>query len=489
MDSYELLEVLPSDHQNAPSETRYELSDLDQTITGIHNPAAIIYEVPSSIDNATFSKGIESGLSHALSQIPVAAGTIHRDQKTNRYFVRRRNVSTVRLGIRHMERDESFPSFKTLKADNFPLRIITDSRPKLFTAGSEPSDLPLGVRIEDGCPVSYFQVNYIRGGIILTSAIHHLCADAMSIDAIFLTWAASTKAAIEGSAIPTYIPNFDRTYFNATAKPDADELEALKLRVKGLKLVDLKQQTSMEPTPPLTPPKQQPQIADQMFHFPESSVKRLKKTCWPKEPGAYVSTYDCITALMWRAITRARIPYHKWDTATTKTMVLSAFNVRDKFGPVVTGAYFGNGITSALTDPLTVGQVIGAEGLPRAAYTIRQCILDVKETSVPDILKLRLGLEGTHKVKVGADFHFGTDIAATSLSSMKVFQKYDFGFGLPQALRAPSLPCDGIIAVFPMCPWRGNDEGAEVHVGLEQSCLERLRKDPELLTYCEPRGL
>jgi hypothetical protein len=149
--------------------------------------------------------------------------------------------------------------------------------------------------------------------------------------------------------------------------------------------------------------------------------------------------------------------------------------------------YFGNAITSALTHSITVTQLIEPSSLPQAAQTIRQGITDVNEDTLPDILKLRAGVKGTHKVRPDANFFFGNDIAVTSLTNIQTFKKYDYGFGLPQAFTTPSWPADGVIALYPTCPWRSDDEGVEVQITLEKSCLERMKKDEEFLKFFELR--
>lgn len=482
MDFYAVQDILPADHETAPPETRYELSDLDQETTPVYNLLALTYKLSRDFDKPAFLKHLQTGLSHTLAQIPITAGTLHRDAG-NRFYIRRRNESTVKLGIRYMEEDESFPSYRTMKEKGFPSSIITSNRLKLFCAGSEPSILPMGIRIEDGCPISYFQVNFVRGGLLLTTAIHHLAADGGSVDAFTVAWAAATKASFEENDLPAFDLNIERTYFNAT-KPDAEELESLKQRVKGHKLIEV------QPPPPAstqsTPPKQQPQIEDQIFHIRKSSLDNLKEECWPKEAGGYITPFDCITACVWKAVTRSRIPLHNWDAATTKTSVLSPLSVRGMF-PSVGLNYFGNSIASALTGFITVAQLLEPDSLPKASQIIRQCVTDIKEETLPDVLKLRKGLEGTHKVKPNANFFFGTDIAITSLTNIRAFKQYDYGFGLPQAFMTPSWPADGVIALYPTCPWRSDDEGVEIQVTLEKSCLERMKQDKEFLKFCELR--
>lgn len=44
------------------------------------------------------------------------------------------------------------------------------------------------------------------------------------------------------------------------------------------------------------------------FHFSKGSLQQLKEECKPSEHGAWVSTGDCVAAILWRALTRARSP-------------------------------------------------------------------------------------------------------------------------------------------------------------------------------------
>ena len=56
------------------------------------------------------------------------------------------------------------------------------------------------------------------------------------------------------------------------------------------------------PTPPSHP---RPAIATNFF-FSWDSLRSLKHACMPTDPTTWVSTGDCIGALLWRALTSAR---------------------------------------------------------------------------------------------------------------------------------------------------------------------------------------
>lgn len=59
---------------------------------------------------------------------------------------------------------------------------------------------------------------------------------------------------------------------------------------------------------------------------------------------------------------------------------------------------------------------------------------------------------------------------------------------LPKALRRPKLTVDCYVIVYPRRPTKNPDEGIEACVCLEVGCMERMLKDPELLSYAELRG-
>ncbi|KAM0551202.1 hypothetical protein ACHAPJ_008544 [Fusarium lateritium] len=72
-----------------------------------------------------------------------------------------------------------------------------------------------------------------------------------------------------------------------------------------------------------------------MFHFSEESLRRLKKDASPQiDDGAYVSTNDALSALIWRSIMTAELDYDELDGTETSVYNI-AIDGRNRSNPPI----------------------------------------------------------------------------------------------------------------------------------------------------------
>lgn len=470
---YETFDVLPSNHQSIQEDvTAFKLSDIDQQIPASYTKPCIFFPWPTdSPDSEKLVSYLRIGLQNVLTQNPLVGGKLHSIGE--RISVLRHNHEPIQFHVNHLESTSEFPTYEALAAGGFNPSLFATASGLLF-----PPNLNLGgFHREEGCPVSAFQASFIRGGLVLTMALHHMCGDATSIDHLFSLWAASTKAAKEGLPMPSWKPSLDRSYFTASHTPSTDEIEGLKKLTKGFKFLTIKPNEVATHTPP---PKMPP-MSLQMYHFSAESCAKLKALCKPADAGRFVSSYDCIAALSWRCMTRARVPYLKLDVASTATNCAHAVNTRGRLGDKVPKEYFGNGFTMAVTENFVVDQLIGEGSLPKAAQAMRQSILDVTEDSIPAIVNVRKGIEGREMMRW---MWAPQNVMGTSWTGMQPFTKYDFGNGLPDSLRLAVGTFDGTFGVLPANKIGGKSDGFDVYISLETGCQERLQADVEFQEYC-----
>lgn len=115
---------------------------------------------------------------------------------------------------------------------------------------------------------------------------------------------------------------------------------------------------------------------------------------------------------------------------------------------------------------------------------MRQSSSYVTENSVPDIARLLKGIEGREQARWTLQPH---NILGMSWHTVRVFSpEFDFGWGLPTALRPlpPSYP--GSVRMLPADRIDGKSNGLIAHVSLEKECMQRLKADPEYWELCSP---
>ncbi len=475
---FEAIDVFPTGYKKLPEVTKFDLSDLDHVVPGFHTTVCPVFPLSVDTNKDQLITSLKVGLQNVLRCIPLLGGTLQNDPQANRVYILRENHVPIELGVHYLDRDDSFPTYEKLAKDGFPPTFFALNATALTPPGSNVT----GFRRDDGCPVAVFQANFIKGGLIMTVAVSHLGADAKSIDHTYTLWANSSRAAREGSEMPTFRPMLDRSYFNVTAKPSAAETESLKKNVKGFTYQEVREEVSHES---LAEPKDLPETSLQVYHFTAHSSENLKHECWPKESGKYVSTYDCMAAATWRAMTKARLPYMKTLTSSSITTFSHAIDARGRFGSLVPNDYFGNAFIIGWAEPMEIEALLSERGLALAAQTIRKSILDFNASSIPDLLKVRRGIEGRQKMEF--DWSPG-NVVATSWTSMKALTGYDFGFGLPATIRTPVPPFEGILGVLPAASKVGESDGYDVYVVMEKQCQERLANDADYSAICQIRG-
>ncbi|KAH7229865.1 hypothetical protein BKA60DRAFT_552629 [Fusarium oxysporum] len=88
-----------------------------------------------------------------------------------------------------------------------------------------------------------------------------------------------------------------------------------------------------------------PVVKTRIWHFPKSKLQLLKAQCSAGlEPGTWISTYDAILSIMWRATVRAKSRLLKPDPATPSKAV-HAVNGRGRTGFPISDRYIGTAIT------------------------------------------------------------------------------------------------------------------------------------------------
>jgi hypothetical protein len=160
--------------------------------------------------------------------------------------------------------------------------------------------------------------------------------------------------------------------------------------------------------------------------------------------------------------------------------------------PPLPDHYLGNAVALPRTEPLAIKKILAENNLPQLAAAVRASIQSITPEYVSELPEWVAGLEDRRWISINMNSFLGMDLAGTSWREMTPYERHDFGFGLPKALRWPHPQFEGYVFVLPSrasVKPVGFDEGIEVIVCLEESCHDRLLKDTELLQYAQPRGL
>ncbi len=325
-------------------------------------------------------------------------------------------------------------------------------------------------------------------------AIHHAVSDGPGCDGFLSTWAERSAAIASGTPAAPAEKHFSiqGSALNV-ATPSQERIEELMDQYPVLK----NREGPMVPPPPGF---KMPDLVPQMWHFPKSRTQALKASITSalkaREASAevaesWVSTYDSIMALLWSSITRAKLPMLHPDLDSEISLV-HAVDTRKVRNPPLPERFLGVGAAAARCKPLAIKDAISPENLADLAAVVRASINSLTPEYLTGMLQWVAGHSDKRWLDINVNSFLGMDLTASSWQSLSAYEKHDFGFGLPKALRWPNPAFEGFVFLYPSRAAMKDpaaDEGVEVCVCLEKTCQERLMRDEMLLAYAQPRGL
>ncbi|KXJ88363.1 trichothecene 3-o-acetyltransferase [Microdochium bolleyi] len=487
------IRVKPATASGARLDKVYLLSDLDHLMPKLYVHMIEIFELPAQTDKTQVVNNLVEGLARTLADYPLLAGTLHFDNDARRIVVRVKPDSTVALHVKEAPSSE-IPAFAVLDQYDFPVHILDSPKvlPPLFVA-EHWNPIPSYDVSVDGPAVAGAQVTFIEGGLILGLAIPHQVCDAMGFERLLTTWAQYAASFAKGGDLNGLSAATDevspRSILSASGKwtHSAEEIMQYESQFPVMKLRD---------GPPAAPPVdfKMPVVKTRIWHFPRSKLNALKAKCSAgQEPGNWISTYDALLSIMWRATVRAKSPLVK-PAPDAPSKAVHAVNARGRAEPAIPARYIGACITMPQSENLTVRAVLGDldSTLPVLARAVRASINSVTPAYVAHLIKYAAGAQDLRWSELDMHWILSLDCMAFDWHTMNSYKAHDFGFGKPAAVRWPHPGFEGFFFVLPSRAGvrnAGPDEGLEVCFGIEESCFAQLEKDEEFLQYAEQRGV
>lgn len=455
------------------TEEVFNISLLDCIMPKMYIPITCTYRVEDSVDIEALIADLCSGLRKLLADYRFLAGSLFETDAGTSFVKRGPSRAKFTVHIKDHTCGE-FPSFEQLEERHFP---VSELDARMLPPNFEPSP---SESTGEGNPAMLVQLNIIKGGLVIGAVFHHLLIDAKGMDAVMGHWAAHTRSLRTGSSPPPFNPadlNIPRLN---SATPDT--FDETKQPVPSLKYAP-----NAPPTSDIPPSA----MAQHIWHIPASKLAALKESAAPRAPGeAWVSTNDCITALMWRAIVRSRLAMHNIADPLMDSRPVALENSLDVRASVpggVPAAYPGNVVMfSKAVMPL--GELMRRDTFRAVAVRVREAVEGFRawplvERAFGWIASVPRGAD----VAMDVDVVMGLDVLVTSWRVLRAYEAWDFGFGPLRALRWATPVFDGYAFLYPSRPNGGVDEGVEIYLGLEKGCMERLLVDEELSMWAEVR--
>ncbi|KAH6555256.1 hypothetical protein KP509_1Z269900 [Ceratopteris richardii] len=192
-----------------------------------------------------------------------------------------------------------------------------------------------------------------------------------------------------------------------------------------------------------------------ILHLSKQQIQDLKTKIADKQSGVTYSTYEVVSAHVWKCVSQARMLRNEQETK-----LYIATDGRSRLKPPLPEGYFGNVIFTA-TPMARAGELI-EKGLSFGAGNIRRALERMDDEylrSALDYLELQPDLEvlvrGAHTFKT-------PNLGITSWTRLPIHEA-DFGWGRPIFMGPAGIPFEGLVYLLPS-PFK--DGGLSVSLAL-----------------------
>ena len=309
-------------------------------------------------------------------------------------------------------------------------------------------------------PAVVVQVNWIKGGLLLTFSNQHNVMDATGM----FQFIALLSLAMRGEEIPASAVeqgNRDRKTVVPLLDPNEPMRDHNFLRAKG-----------PPPTGPPPPPKNPASWA--YFRFLKKSIPKIKARATDPDgfdkSVPFISSNDAVSAFYWKRLATARVKTGQDPTAVSK--FARAIDGRTAMG--VSTEYMGQFVYFSAT--WLSYQELADLPLSTIASKMRKNLNEVNnEHSIRSYATFIAGIPDKLTLAYGGPFNRETDIGSSSMAQAAVVLNFGI-LGVPEVIRRPSLaPIPGTLYFYP--PEGTGD--LNLLVCLNKQELEALRTDEE----------
>ena len=288
-----------------------------------------------------------------------------------------------------------------------------------------------------------------------------------------------SKAYYCGYQLPKFSITLDRKPFNGQPIHRSVSKQELLDQCPKYQVIDLKEALNCRSNTV--------DLADyqmKLYKISEAEIAQLKEQCHLPDGVKYVTSFDCISAALWKSVTRARVSTAPEKESAHSSLIFT-MDLRSRDPEHVTSpSYFGNAVNLIQAGPLDAQSLLGVEAISIAASSIRRNINGVTISSIKNLTQLIRRLSPNEKLKYDANFE-DMDFLVNSWFVGRV-EHFDFGAGLPEAFRPKPNPLRVAFCMF--LPSFGNSlKGTqELLIQLRAKEHDMLKEDGFFSKYFKP---
>ncbi|GHJ84457.1 hypothetical protein NliqN6_0859 [Naganishia liquefaciens] len=434
--------------------------DLDETLeifgqqtVGVTTPFVFCYSLPDTVDFPAIISTLESGLRRLTDGFPWVAGKVINQGKTevnSGVFKIKHGWDTPRLFVKDHRDNVRAPTMQSLSEARFPVSMLPES---MF---SPINVLPTDPD-QDRSPVFVVQINRIEGGLLLAIIGNHQALDGTGQEQLSYLLNKACNG-LPFSEDELRIGNLSRS----TIVMPLDDSWQPSPNSRYLKVQQ--KVATVDELPPTNP-------RWVTISFSGEALSMLKAKANNEIQSGFSSTDDALTALIWQAISRARLGRLP---ASKESTLGRAINPRRYLGiPATYPGYITNmAYTSQKLGDLNTLSLGDIASQLRSAVDPQTSGLD---RTTREFATLLHRAENKDSVSVHEGFDLDADLMLSSWANMRC---YDFCFGMrlgsPVAFRRTQMdPFTSLIYLLP----KRKDGEIVVVLGAMEEDLTRLRAD------------
>ncbi|CAI0424669.1 unnamed protein product [Linum tenue] len=212
-----------------------------------------------------------------------------------------------------------------------------------------------------------------------------------------------------------------------------------------------------------------PKLLERFFHFSAESIGKIKSKANYQSGTTKISSFQSLSALVWRGITRARnFPAEKITGCRLAT------NNRGRMNPPLHPDYFGNSINPMRTSA-AVGELLRND-LGWAAWRLHEAVVGHSDEKIKGFVSAWLESPVVYRMEQV----FDTD--SVMMGSSPRFDKYGIEFGLGKAVALRSGYANKFSGKVTGYPGRDGGGSVDLEICLPPATMAALESDEEFMS-------
>lgn len=348
----------------------------------------------------------------------------------------------------------------------------------------EVAILPTDVHEQEQAPIFKVQANIVCGGLIVSLYLHHCISDGKGFDLL-----ATGDIMRDESAFQRYLDagKFETPSLNERLRAFAQQKTAIRRQLSWpspnqINTRDIRTKRLDD----IPRPKNAPGRGCVIF-ISHQKISDLLKGMQTDSLNEDLTRQSVLMAVLWRYMTRARIPSVSQYSHVKTSKLLIPVDIRKRISPPLADVYFGAAVDSAKAE-MNLNDLAdsGTLELSQIARNIRAAIDEVDESYVRQAIKLALSQDRNIDVRdlqaSNMDRVTGADMYITSWLKLRLYEAHmDMGLGEPEWVRKPWSRDPGSCIILPQrCE---HPENYEVVVQMTEADMARLLQDPEFMEF------